>query len=222
MVELPQYDYAAAAKQAAAHERKLLKLARDRKDEAAADELLLRFSRGIIADAYVLGEIVDGCREVAAYVVNKTILRADGELFRVSPLMYFSGVATPPKTGGKNKLAKRLDLLATYEDRESFGYNRDAPLLTLGELKEALTTKLSAEASGDEGVQVRKPMKRKDWPPKMHQAEDRLVDYIRWKHDPTQRWEPLGREECVRYIHASFGYEWSDRDASFPYPQNWK
>jgi len=201
-IDLPKFMLEQAAR-----ERELLALARRQptarrpkhmSDEAAAQDLLLWFSHaGKMTDPAVHEALLDGMRQVAAHVVNSSILQKDGEAPHVHALMFFNGVDAPGKRGVKNKIGKRLALVAAHADAE-----RGSPLLTLGDLRGALTTRLG------------QPLPRHEWPRSIRRAEARLVAYVERKHKGATP------EECRWYIHASFDLRWGDQ-GDFPYPDEW-
>lgn len=208
-IELSNIDLSDFMQDCAARERKLLALAtrqpttsqpKVRPDEAAAHELLLWFARtGKMADRGVHEAILDGMRDVSAYVVNSSILQKDGEAPQVHALMFFNGAGAPGKRGVKNRIGKRLSLVAAHSDA-----TRDGPLLSTDDLRQALTTRLGAK------------LPRREWPKSMQRAETWLVAFVERRHKGATP------EECRWYVHASFDFKWADREADFPYPDEWK
>lgn len=220
-VELPQVDLAAMDERLAKEQRQLLERATRKKrngrggpDAAAALKLLYYFSQDMIKDRHVQEAIMDGCREVAAYVANTTALRQNAEqIAPVTPLTYFDGKAN----GRKNKKDERLTLVAafnppSYDDRPS-----DKGLMTLGEMRQALTRKWKKNDLRD-GVSGGAPLARRDWLKSTEAVERKLIDYVLEKHGAQSR------QAARSYVHASFPmYAWhDDARAPFPYPRSWK
>lgn len=220
-VELPRADFAAMDGRLAEEQRELLKRAtrgkrngRGGPDEAAALKLLYYFSQNMIKDRHVQETIMDGCREVAAYVANTTALRQNAEpVAPVTPLTYFGGKAN----GRKNKKDERLTLVAAFNPPSSDDRPSDENLMTLEEMRQALTKKWTKNDLRD-GISKGAPLARKDWLKSTEAVERRLIDYVLAKHGGESR------EAARSYVHASFPtYAWhDDARAPFLYPRSWK
>lgn len=228
-VELPQVDLAKMEACMAEEQRALLKLAlhgdtkkpknRRHPDETAAAKLLYYFSQEMIFASEVQESIMDGAREIAAYVVNETILRQDGQPVTVSPLMYFHGVGYKKK-GPKNKKGERISLATAFNDPYVAGHSRGRPLMSRDEAQFALTRKWLDNDTKDVENREKWPDKRerKDWPKTVEAVERALIKYVKERHGIT---DP---ERCRNYVHASFEHiAWHD-DATkgFIYPPEWE
>ena len=226
-VELPQVDLSAMEARMVEEQRKLLQLAlhgdgkkgKPNPDEAAAAKLLYYFSQEMIFDSEVQEIIMDGAREIAAYVVNETLLPKDDQPAGVRPLMYFHGVGYKKK-GKKNKKDERISLAAAFNDPHVAGHSRERPLMSRDEAEFALTRKWLDNDTKDVEKREKWPDKRnrKDWPKTVGAVERALIKYVKERHGVT---DP---ERCRNYVQASFQHiAWHDDAAEdFPYPPEWE
>lgn len=221
MIAIPEFDDAAFAKE----QRRLLKLAtqtqktakdRTRPDEAAAAKLLLYFSRDMLVDSSVQEAVLDGVREVAAYVVNQTLLRHDGQPLSINPLMYFLGVESAYSSTKKNKKSERVAMAAAFNDPEVPGSQANGTLMTAREAKHALTTRWTINDVKDGQFGGERKLK-KDWPKTVKDVEKKLVEYVAELHRASSK------DACQRYVWASFpAIGWgNDSDKAVTYPESW-
>lgn len=231
-VELPEIDLKALEARMAAKQRELLKLAmhkpsgRQRPDGAAAAKLLLYFSREMIVDRDVQEAIMDGAREVAAYVANETLLQQDGQPVIVRPLMYFHGVDFDYTETKKNKKDQRVALAVAFNDPHltRAGKSGTPPLMTPEEAQYALTTKWTQKDAKDQKFGKPKyrddwPRRdRKEWPRTVRAVEQVLMKYAAARHGLTST------KACQSYVHASFPENaWvDDADKQAVYPAEWE
>lgn len=231
-IELPAIDLEALEAKLAAEQRSLLKLAmrkpsgRTRPDEAAASKLLLYFSKGMIRDADAQEAIMDGMRDVAAYVVNETLLRQDGQPVTVHPLMYFHGADYPSPTKKNNK-SERVAIAAGFNYPSYAVSTATSPLMSEEEFEYALTRMWT-----DKDVQDAKDRKfgkkeyrkkwpkmraRKDWPSSPEAVERILMKYVHVKHGF------FDKSTCRNYVSACMEASgWLQlTEGRFAYPDSW-
>ena len=227
-VDLPQPDLQAMQARMATDQRELLKLATQRPkgrgtnpDEAAAAKLLLYFSQEMIVDSDVLEAMLDGMRDVAAYVANEALLSQGGQPINVRPLMFFQN---DYKTTKKNKKNERVTLAAAFNDPFVAGASRGAPLMSAEEAEYALTRKwtfndVKDQTFGKEKYREDWPDKRerKDWPKTVRAVEIALLEYVQTKHGASSK------EACRNYVHSSFpAIAWgNESDKAVAYPESW-